>query len=88
MSDNIFGPNGMLRTDLQNVHVPPEQRPALDALVSAVMAAEEAERQLKIKSAAVDDAVEAHARIRAAYGPGTFMDEWKANVASYQKRRR
>jgi hypothetical protein len=85
---SIFNERGVLRTDLHNVRVPPEQRPALDALVSAVMAAEEAERQFKIKDQAVADKVEAHARARAAYVPGTFMDEWKANVASYQKRRR
>ena len=87
MSDSIFNERGVLRSDLHNVRVPPAQRPAFDALVSSVMAAEEAERQVKIKSAAVDDEVEAHAAARAAYVPSTFLDEWKASVASYQKRR-
>jgi hypothetical protein len=88
MSDSIFNERGVLRTDLHNVHIPPEQRPALDALVSAVMAAEEAEHQLKIKDRVVADKEEAHARARAAYVPGTFMDEWKTAVACFQKRRR
>jgi hypothetical protein len=88
MSNSIFNERGVLRTDLHNVTVPPAQQPMLDALAAAVMAADEAERQLTIKSAAVDDAVEAHARIRAASPTSTFMDEWRANVASYEKRRR
>lgn len=88
MSNSIFNERGVLRTDLHNVTVPPAQRPALDALISAVTAEKEAERQFKLKSAAVDEAVEAHAQARAAYVPSTFMDEWRASVASYQGRRR
>jgi len=88
MSNSIFNERGILRTDLHNVNVPPAQRASLDALIGAVDAEKEAERQFKIKSAAVDDAVEAHAKARAAYVPSTFMDEWRASVASYQGRRR
>jgi len=88
MSNNIFNERGILRTDLHNVTVPPERQPFLDALVSAVMAADEADRQFTLKSAAVDVAVEAHAQAQAAYTPSTFMDEWRASVASYQGRRR
>ncbi len=87
MSNSIFNERGILRTDLHNVTVPPAQQPMLDALAAAVMAADEAERQVKIKSAAVDEAVEAHAKAQAAYVPSTFMDEWRASVASFQKRR-
>jgi hypothetical protein len=87
MTDSIFNERGILRTDLHNVRVPPERQGVLDALVSAVKASEEAERQLKLKSAAVDEAVEAHARVRAAVPTSTFMDEWRASVASYQKHR-
>ncbi len=60
MNDNIFNERGILRSDLHNIRVPPERQGVLDALVSAVMASEEAERQLKLKSAAVDEAVKAH----------------------------
>jgi len=84
MSDNIFNERGVLRTDLHNVRVPPERQPVLDALASAVMAADEAGRQVKIKSAAVDEVVEAHARIRATVPTSTFMDEWRASVATYR----
>ncbi len=43
LSENIFDARGMLRSDLENVTVPPERRSVFDALVSAVKAAEVAE---------------------------------------------
>ena len=80
LSDNIFNSKGLLRSDLENVRVPPERRGVFDALVSAVMAAEEAERILKIKDAAVAAAVQALEVARANCPRSTFMDEWRASV--------
>ena len=68
----------MLRTDLENVQVPPERRDALDAPVSAVRGAEAAEEDVKRKDAAVAEAVRTYDRAVTANPRSTFMDEWRA----------
>jgi hypothetical protein len=85
LSDSIFNERGVLRTDLENVRVPPERRGVFDALVSAVMASEEAERILKIKDDAVAAAVKAHDRAVAACPQSTFMDEWRSATRQYRE---
>lgn len=78
LSDNIFNERGMLRTDLENLTVPPERRDAFDALVAAVRGAEAAEEDVKRKDAAVAEAVRTYDRAVATYPRSTFMDEWRA----------
>lgn len=75
---NIFDARGMLRDDLENVTVPPERRPVLDALIAAVRAADAAEAEVKALDAAVADAVKVHDEARAAMPKHTFLDEWRA----------
>jgi hypothetical protein len=82
LSDNIFNERGLLRTDLENVTVPPERRGVFDALVAAVNAAEAAEADVKIKDAAVAEAVKVQAHAVANNPRSTFMDEWQAMVRS------
>lgn len=57
----------------------------LDALIAATMAADEAERQLKLKDEILADAVAEHDRAVAAAPKGTFMDEWRAATKSYRE---
>ncbi len=61
---NIFDQRGMLRTDLEQIAatVPAAQRPAFDALVASVQAAERAEAKVK----ATDDKVAAAVRVQQA----------------------
>ena len=87
LSDSIFNERGVLRSDLENVRVPPERKGVFDALVSAVMSAEEAERQLKLKDAAVAAAVAEHDRAVAACPQSTFLDEWKNATKQYRAER-
>lgn len=84
-TDSIFNERGVLRDDLENVIVPPERRPVLDALIAATMAADEAERQFKLKDEILADAVAEHDRAVAAAPKGTFMDEWRAATKSYRE---
>lgn len=82
-SDNIFGPNGMLRTDLENVRVPPERQAVFDALVSAVRGAEAAEEDVKRKEAAVAEAVKVRDHVAATQPRSTFLDEWRRARSPY-----
>lgn len=72
----IFDASGMLRTDLENVVVPDERRPAFDALVASVNAGEIAEAKLKEMENAIADAVKVRARAVASMPRHTFHDEW------------
>jgi len=84
---SIFNERGVLRSDLENVVVPAERRPVLNALIAATMAADEAERQLKIKDEAVAAAVKAHDRAVAACPQSSFLDEWRTATKQYREER-
>jgi hypothetical protein len=82
LSENIFDERGGLRTDLENVTVPPERRPVFEALVNAVRAAELAEADVIAKADAEAAAVKAQTNAAAAMPKWTALDEWRAMKGS------
>lgn len=82
MTVNIFDQRGMLRTDLDQIAatVPADLRPAFDALVESVQAAERAEAKVKATDNKVADAIRVQQAVVAAAPKRTFMDEWRAHT--------
>lgn len=80
---NIFDGRGMVRSDLENVAPSPER----DALIAAINAEKKAEATVKADDAALADAIKAADAARQAMPKSTFLDEWRASVASYRRYR-
>jgi hypothetical protein len=77
-TDQIFNERGLLRSDLENVRVPPERQAVFDSLVSAIRGAEASEEDAKRADKWVADAVRNLNQTIAATPKSDFMDEWRA----------
>jgi hypothetical protein len=88
IDSNIYNERGLLRSDLENVQVPPARRPVFDALCAAVKLEKEAEAALALADAAVAEAVKHHDQIVATVPKSTFRDEWRTMAAQSEQDRR